>query len=93
MVLLHQFSPLHSLALILLLRLLVDDAGIVHEKFVIVELFDYELFLKLIVRIDEELTSHKEKCIGHNIQKLFHCGQSDSFSFIRQHQQHSFDKG
>lgn len=67
MVQFHQLPSLLSLTLILFLSLLIDDAGIVHEKLVIVKFFDYELLLKLIVRIEEELATHEEKRIGHYV--------------------------
>ena len=88
----HQLPPCRSLTLILFLSLLINDAGIVHEKFVIMKFFDYKLLLKLVVRIEEELTAHEEKRIGHYVQKLLHCGQSDSLSLIRHYQHHSFEE-
>ena len=93
MVHLHQLPALHLLALILLFILLIDNAGVVHEQLVIVKFLDYELLLKLVVRIDEELTTHEEQCVGHYVHKLLHCGQCDSLSLVRQESHHALEEG
>lgn len=97
MVHLPQFSALHLLTLLLFILLLllvlqIYDAGVIKKKFVIVKLFDYEFLLKLVVWIEEELTTNKEQGIAHYIHKALHCGQCNSLSFTRQQLCHPLEK-